>query len=149
MIVGEYCNRVVIISSREASITEAAQLMRQYHVGDLIVTDASNGSNKPIGILTDRDIVIELIAREQDLASVTVGDIMSTELHTARETDDMMQTIQHMRNEGVRRMPVINVEGNLSGILTVDDVIDIIAEQLQGLAELTRKGRRFEQQKRD
>ena len=134
--VGDVCNREVIIIDREGSIREAAGLMRKYHVGDIVVVEKKNKDRFPVGILTDRDIVLELIALDVDINTVTVGDAMSFELITAREEEDVMETIKRMRHKGVRRIPVVNDRGGLEGILAVDDLIDLLAEQLTDLARL-------------
>ncbi len=75
MSAGEYCNRDVIIIERSESIRVAVDLMRQHHVGDVVVVEKENGSAKPVGILTDRDIIIEILAEDVDLGSVAVGDV--------------------------------------------------------------------------
>lgn len=77
MPIGEICNREVVIVRKEDSILEAAKLMREYHVGDVVVVDDREGRVIPLGILTDRDIVVELIAKEVPLDSVSVQDVMS------------------------------------------------------------------------
>jgi len=136
MRVGEYCNREVVFVEQESSLVEAAQLMRKYHVGDLVVVDEHHGRRHPIGILTDRDIVIKLVAEGLALDSVTVGDVMSFELQVAREQDDLYETLQRMRVRGIRRMPVIDAEGVLIGLLTFDDLLELISEQLSQVVEL-------------
>lgn len=147
MSVGEYCNREVVIIDRKASIKEAARLMREHHVGDLVVVEGASGA-LPVGILTDRDIVVELIARDIDLASVAIGDVMSFELHVAREEDDILETLSYMRDKGVRRMPVIGRDEKLVGILTADDIIELIGEQLTQLVQLISREQRRERQTR-
>jgi CBS domain-containing protein len=146
--VGEVCNREVIIIDREGSIREAAGLMREYHVGNVVVVEEKNADRFPVGILTDRDIVLELIALDVDINAVTVGDAMSFDLITAREDDDVVETIKRMRHKGVRRIPVVNDRGGLEGILAVDDLIDYISEQLTDLARLVMGEPQRESEKR-
>ena len=136
MLVSEFCNREVIIVNRETTILEAAKLMRSEHVGDLVVTDYRNGRQVPVGILTDRDIVVELLAEEVDLDKVTVGDAMSYELLSVKEQNGLQETIEEMRSHGVRRLPVVDDAGSLVGIVTVDDLVELIAEQLTDLVSL-------------
>jgi len=136
MVVGDICNREVIIVEREGSILEAAKLMRKYHVGNVIVVDDRDGVRIPVGILTDRDIVIGVLADSVDIDAVTIGDAMSFELLTAREDDDPMETIKRMRIKGVRRIPVVDRRGGLVGVLAVDDLVEILSEQLTDLAGL-------------
>jgi len=146
--IGELCTRDVIITSPETTITEAAQLMRKYHVGDLLVTTGNSGKHTPIGIVTDRDIVVELIAMELDVSTVTVGDIMSQNLHTAGEEDGLTETIKNMRDAGVRRLPVVDSEQNLIGIFSLDDAVEIVAEQLHDLTGIIHQEQRQEHRSR-
>jgi CBS domain-containing protein len=110
--------------------------MRKQHVGDVIVVDKENGSAKPIGILTDRDVIVEILAEDVDPDAVAVGDVMSHELHTVGEETKLMDAIKRMRAKSVRRMPVVDRNGALVGILTADDVVELLAEQLSDLAAL-------------
>jgi CBS domain-containing protein len=132
----EICNREVVFIGRESSIRDAVGLMRTYHVGSVVVVDEDQGRRLPVGLLTDRDVVIELLAKDVELDKVSVGDVMSGEILTAGEEDDILETIQLMRSGGIRRLPVVDKDGGLAGIVTVDDLIDLIAEQLTDLARL-------------
>lgn len=148
MPVGEFCNREVVVVGKDAGIAEAVRLMRDHHVGDLVVVELRGEQRIPVGILTDRDIVMEVLAEEVDPATVSVGDLMSIELYTAREDEELLDVIARMRTHGVRRMPVVNAQQSLVGILTVDDVIELLAEQVNALAGLIRRERTREQKTR-
>lgn len=139
MTIGEFCNREVVVAPKESTIVEVAKLMRQHHVGDVVVVDSSGDENVPVGIITDRDIVLEIIAREVDQNTVAVGDVMSHELVMAKEQDGIWVTLQRMRSYGVRRLPVINERGGLEGILTVDDLLDLLSEELLLLAGVVKR----------
>lgn len=143
MSVGELCNREVVIACPEENLLEAARLMRRYHVGDLIVVEGA-GSKVPVGILTDRDIVVEVVAQEVDPANVSVADVMSQPLFSVREGDELTGTIERMRHLGVRRAPVVDESGTLVGILTLDDVLEELAELLANLVSLTGRERKRE-----
>lgn len=136
MPIGEICNRDVVFVTRSSSILEAAQLMRQYHVGDLVVAEERSDMRVPVGLVTDRDLVVEVLAENVDLSTVNVGDIMGAELVTARESDGIYETIQRMRAKGVRRIPVVNSRGGLEGIVAVDDLLSLLADEIMGLANL-------------
>ncbi|HSD96103.1 MAG TPA: CBS domain-containing protein [Sulfuricaulis sp.] len=136
MTIGKVCNREVVFIHAQASIPEAARLMREYHVGDLVVTREKTGKRVPVGIVTDRDIVLEVIAEGVGMDDVNVGDIMSDNLVTARESDGFLETIKVMRAKGIRRLPVVNDDNELVGILSVDDLIDLLSEQIVDLARL-------------
>jgi len=148
MTVGEFCNREVVIAERETTIVEAAKLMRKYHVGDLVVVDRREEMNIPVGIITDRDIVVEIIAGEVSLDSACTGDVMSFELTTAKEHDGILEALQKMRGLGIRRMPVVNDRGGLEGILAVDDVLELLAEELTLLASAATQGQEKEKKLR-
>ena len=136
MTIGKVCNREVVFIHAQASVPEAARLMREYHVGDLVVTKEKTGKRVPVGIVTDRDIVLEVIAEGVGMDDVSVGDIMSDNLVTARESDGLLETIKVMRAKGIRRLPVVNDDNELVGILSVDDLIDLFSEQIVDLARL-------------
>ncbi len=145
MSVGQFCNRDTVIVRREDSIVTAAQLMRQNHVGTVVVVTDVDGMLKPAGIVTDRDLVLEVLAAELDPETVTIGDLVSYELVTARESDGIWETIQRMRTKGVRRMPVINGNGALVGIITVDDLLDILAAELSEVTKVVAREQMREQ----
>ena len=145
---GDICNREVVFIQREASVFEAASLMREHHVGDLVVMEEKHGRRTPVGILTDRDIVLEVIAEGVDLGGVVVGDIMSFELTTAGEDDDLFDTVKRMRTKGIRRLPVVDRAGALVGIVTVDDLLDLLAEQVSDLARIIQREQTRERERR-
>jgi CBS domain-containing protein len=123
--------------------------MREHHVGGLVVVQEKFGKRVPVGIITDRDLVIEVIAAGVDMGDISVGDIMSDPLVTACEGDDLLETLKMMRARGIRRLPVIDDDdGALAGILTVDDLIDLFSEQIADLARLIAFEQKREQEKR-
>jgi CBS domain-containing protein len=144
MPVGELCVRQTVIAPRNTSVLEAAKLMRQHHVGDVVITDEKDGRRLPVGIVTDRDIVLEVLAEGIDEQKLTVGDIMSTGLVTVRESEGLFQTIQLMRAKGVRRAPVVDEQGALVGIVAVDDLLELLAEELNELVKLIAREQRRE-----
>ncbi|MDX1776547.1 MAG: CBS domain-containing protein [Desulfobulbales bacterium] len=136
MTVGKFCNRDVIIANENSTIVEVAKLMRHHHVGDVVIVSTNGGRVKPIGILTDRDIVIELLACDVPLDAVVAGDIMSYELVTAKEWDSICDVLQRMRAKGIRRVPVVNAADELVGILSINDLLELFAEELNLLAKV-------------
>jgi CBS domain-containing protein len=127
------CKRDVAFAARATTAQSAAKLMRRYHVGSLVVVDHTDGRRRPVGIVTDRDIVLEIYALDLDPNVITIGDIMSQELITVPETFGVMETTQLMRIKGIRRVPVVDGEGDLVGIITVDDVLQVLAEELNAV----------------
>ena len=134
MPIREICNREVVFSYPNHTVREAALLMREYHVGDLVVVE-ENGKRKPVGIVTDRDIAISIVALGLDPDVITVGDIMGPELVTMRENQGVFETIQQMRFKGVRRLPIVGEEGALVGIVAVDDLVALFADELSELSK--------------
>jgi len=148
MAIGEICNREVVFAQRETTVLEGARLMRQHHVGDLVVVDESGGKRVPAGIVTDRDVVLEIVCMELEASVLTVGDIMGPELATVRENEGVFETIRYMRSKGVRRVPVVDARGGLVGIVTLDDLVAILAEEMNELAKLIATEGRRERQTR-
>ena len=146
MNVGEICNRIVMFAYRGTSLTDAARLMREHHVGSLVVVDETAQGRVPVGMLTDRDIVVAAVAGDVNPRTVTVGEVMQGELQTVREEDSVSDALRLMRRRGIRRLPVVTMGGTLAGIVTVDDLLGIAAEQLNDLvraigAEQSREAR--------
>jgi CBS domain-containing protein len=141
MTVGKICNRDVIVIRPGDSVQTAARLMHEYHTGDVIVVEERDGLRVPVGIVTDRDVVVEVIAAGVAPEAVSVGDIMSPELVTAHEEDDLWDTLQRMRINAVRRIPVIDESDALVGILTLDDLLELLAGELVDLARVANRQR--------
>jgi CBS domain-containing protein len=144
MAVGEICNREVVVTEKTVSVVEAAQLMRTHHVGDLIVVEEKGGRKLPVGIVTDRDIVVEVVAAAVNPEALKVGDIMGAEMATVLESEGLFEALRYMRDKGVRRMPVVDNSGGLAGILTLDDVLSLLAEEMTELAKLVSHERQRE-----
>ena len=146
MSAGEFCNRDVVVMGRTEPAIEAARLMRDHHVGDVVVIDERDGKRYPKGIVTDRDLVLELLAPDAggEAGALAVQDLVTEPLLTAYEEDSVLETLKRMRAHGVRRMPVIAADGSLAGILTVDDFIGLVAEALGDLAGLADRARAHE-----
>jgi CBS domain-containing protein len=137
MKIGEICTVQTIYCKRDETVQGASLLMRKFHVGDLVVIDQTDGERIPVGIVTDRDIVVSVIALGLDPASLLVGDIMSDDLLTATEDDDVYETIERMRFRGIRRVPVVNGAGGLTGIVSVDDLLEFLAEEMGELSRIS------------
>jgi CBS domain-containing protein len=131
---GELCNREVVVAYRNTPLVEAARLMRAHHVGSLVVVVDRLSERVPVGILTDRDIVVAVVAKEVDPRKLTVGDVATGDLLTVREKDGIPDALRLMREKGVRRVPVLTHSGALAGILTIDDFLELVAEELGAFA---------------
>jgi CBS domain-containing protein len=138
----------VVVVKKDESVQAAALLMRRYHVGDLVVVEEGRGRCVPVGILTDRDIVIETLAEDVNIEELTIGDIMSLDLVTVNEDEDVIDAIEMMRAKGIRRVPVVDRSGALVGIVTVDDLIELFAEVIGDIAKLITHEQKREKEKR-
>lgn len=136
MRIGDICTSEIVSCSRDTTVQQAAGLMRRHHVGDLIVVDTLGDGGVPVGILTDRDIVMAVIAPGLDPAGLLAGDVMSEELLTAQETDSVSDTLARMRLRGIRRVPVLDAQGSLRGIVSADDLLGFIAGELSALVQI-------------
>lgn len=138
MRVSEICSRNVSQVRRDVSVLEAARRMREEHVGDLIVVEDHKGSTIPVGVLTDRDVVVGILAKDGDhVRTLDVGDVVEEgALVSATEDEDVAPVLKRMRSFGVRRLPVVDELGALSGVLSIDDVIAALADELAEVAAL-------------
>lgn len=144
MSVGKICTRTVTIIDRTESAREAAKLMRKHHVGDLVVVDVKDARRIPVGIVTDRDIVISVVASEVDADKITVSDIMSPKVVTAHVEEDELELAQRMRGLGIRRIPVVDERGSLIGIIAMDDLLEHLSEGLNSIAHIHERQREHE-----
>jgi CBS domain-containing protein len=130
---GDVCTRSVTIVEPTLGVIDAARLMREHHVGCVVVVREEGFGRVPVGMLTDRDIVTAIVAREVDLRTLRVEDVMSSHLVSAREEDSVLDVLSLMRRKGVRRIPVTGQRGELVGLVALDDLLEIVAEQMQAI----------------
>jgi CBS domain-containing protein len=152
MNVRDICKRQVATVSPRTDLIAAAELMRERHVGFLVVVEpqletAPNGSaphGPPIGVLTDRDITVCVVARGADPRQLTVADVMTRGPTTVAETEPLDRALHTMRRMGVRRLPVVNSHGLVTGVIALDDVIDLLAGQILDVSAAVRNEQRIE-----
>ncbi len=132
MNVGQICKRSVVTVREFEEITAAARLMREKHVGYLVVVEPIAGADtlRPVGVLTDRDIVVSVIARDVDPRALNVGDVMTRQPVVVGEGAPLSAALKDMRRIGVRRLPVVSGVGHLTGLLSLDDVLDTLSGEL-------------------
>lgn len=148
MNIGALCNRNVVFASEDMSLKDAAGLMRDKHVGSLVVVQDSASGQVATGMLTDRDIAIVAMAREFDPQTLRIADVMSTDLVTARPEDSVNEVLTLMRSRGVRRVPVTSDKGVLLGIVTLDDLLEVVAEEMRGFVQAIESAQSHEKQVR-
>ena len=139
MLVSTLCTRDVACCNSDTSARGMAQLMRERHVGELLVTEMIDGRLTPLGIVTDRDLVVEVMATEVSPDAMTAADLMTTSLLCVQESDAVDEAIERMAVAGVRRVPVLDVHGALVGVLSVDDVTGFLAKELSDVGRIARR----------
>lgn len=145
MNVGSICTRKVVTASPQLDVQAAAELMRQEHIGFLVVVPQEPRSPRPpLGVVTDRDIVVAVVAKRADPASLKVGDVMSIQPVLASESDPVDLALRTMRRAGVRRLPVVNGRGEVVGVLSLDDLLEFVAREVESLSGAVRNGRQIE-----
>lgn len=133
---GDICTRVVAITYPSMALNEAARLMREHHVGSLVVVEERTLEDRfAVGMLTDRDIAMGVVAADRDPHGMRVGDLMSKGIVTAREEDSLADVLTTMRRKGVRRVPVVSPRGLLVGLVSLDDVLDVLAQEMKAVAD--------------
>lgn len=142
--IGEICNRSVAFATEEMSVKEAAQLMRDQHVGSLVVVREAGKGRIVVGVVTDRDIAIVAVARDFDPQTLRMVDIMSADPVTAHPGDSINEVLTIMRERGVRRIPVTTNDGVLIGIVTLDDLLGIFAEEMHAFVKAIVSGQKRE-----
>jgi len=144
MAIGEICSRDVVLTPRDTNVREAAKLMREHHVGALVVVEETGEGPRPVGVLTDRDIVVGIVAKGLDAGVLRVDEVMAPQVVTASERAGVAETMELMRAKGVRRVPVVDARGMLVGIVTADDFVDLLAEEMGALARMIAREQRRE-----
>lgn len=142
------CTRDVAMCSAQTSVVEAAAMMRDGHAGDLVVVREREGRYEPVGMLTDRDIVLAVVSPDAPAGSLFVGDVMSAPVAVASVDDDLWLLAKRMRQHGVRRLPVVGDDGELVGIVSLDDLLRAAAALLDELRLVAARQPYFEEKQR-
>jgi len=148
MLLSSFCILEVACCTPRATALEAAHLMRKRHTGDLVVMEDDQERSEPLGVITDRDIVIEVLAKGLDPSTTLVGSIMRKPVVIAHESEDSAETLERMKAHGVRRMPVVGSRGKLVGIVTADDILKRVAVEIDALVDVVARERREEERAR-
>lgn len=140
MQVSAICNRDIVTIDAQRSLMEAARMMRDHHVGALVVTCSDARGEQVCGILTDRDLVVDALARMPLELDMEVGDLAHVDLTVIAENASLNEAVVAMQDSGVRRLLVTDGAHHLSGIVSMDDVIEACAELVDGMAKIIRNG---------
>lgn len=136
MCVGDICRRDVVTIAPESSLCDAARVMREKHVGMLVVVEpAADPADRTVqGVLTDRDIVITVVGRDAEAKDLKVMDVMTRNPLLVAAGTSVAAVLRLMRMDGVRRVPVVGARNELVGVLSIDDVLDVVADQLTAIS---------------
>jgi predicted transcriptional regulator len=134
MSIEKYCQNDVVTIAQNASIQEAAKLMREKHIGSLLVTHEKE-DQRPMGIITDRDIVLKIVTQKNDIGAYKVSDAMSTDLLLLPHDVEVRVAIEAMSSRGVRRAP-IHKQDKICGIISLDDLMVRLAREMSDLADV-------------
>ena len=130
----ELCRRAAVTANADATLAQVSKLMRREHVGSVVVVE--EGSDKPIGIVTDRDIVLEVVAAGLDPLTITACEVMTPSPVVTQADDDVWWALKVMRDRGVRRLPIVDAQQRVTGIIALDDVMQHVGSTMSDIAQL-------------
>lgn len=136
MKIGEICSRNVLAVGANEPLAKAAQAMCARNVGSVVVVDSHNGAMRPIGIVTDRDLLRGQFDRKADLFCLSAGDVMTSDPLVLADDCDVADAVELMSGRAVRRVPVVDKCGTLVGIVSFDDLLPVLAGQMTAIARL-------------
>lgn len=136
MSVLDICTTKVVVIDKNEPLLRAAMLMKDAGVGNVLVIEGQDENRVPIGIVTDRDLVVEVLDKERDIDRLKVEDVMMSEIVTIREDLAVAECLDKMQKEKIRRAPVIDKHGHLKGIISVDDLVFELSKEVASLAKI-------------
>lgn len=148
MLIKDLCNPDVVCCEPQTLVRDAAHLMRTKHVGDLIVVNDLDGERLPIGVVTDRDLAVEVLGNGRDPSSTVVADLVRQPVVIANEEEDSARVLERMRTHGVRRIPVVDRSGATVGVVTLDDLLHLFVDEAKSLLEVISIGQNRERHAR-
>ncbi len=139
MSIKDICERDVVTTTKDTSVYEVAKLMKKHNVGNVVVVDNQVITDKPVGILTDRDIAIKIVAEDVDARQISVRDIMAENPLILHANQSINEALDMMCAKGVRRAPISDDTHKVVGIASIDDLFIMLAEEMGSLSKLIRK----------
>ena len=132
MSLGNLCRREVVVVNQGTPIKEAVKFMEEKNIGSVIVV----GGGKPVGIATDRDILLRVVNKGLDPEKSSVDDVMTKEIVTLKEGMGLFEALEQVKGKGIRRFPIVDARGNLKGIMTLDDIIYLLGKEMADVASI-------------
>jgi CBS domain-containing protein len=138
MSVGKICSRVLATASPDETVRAAARRMAEYEVGDLVVLDVDRHT-RAIGMVTDRDIVLRCVAAKLDPDQTRVADVMTAPAQAVAETTSIEGALSLMAKTGTRRLVVTGDGERVVGIVSLDDVLQLLSEEAGAIGRLVKR----------
>lgn len=135
MSVGRICSRVVTTAAPHETVRAVADRMAEHNVGSVVVVEGGI----PVGILTDRDLAVRVVATGVDAEKARADDVMTEAVRTLDESTPIEEALRAMKARGVRRLVVTGPEGSLAGVVTLDDVLELLVEEMEAIGAVVRK----------
>ncbi len=135
MTVLECCRMDVVTASPDAKVIEVAGMMNDSNVGCVVITE----NQCPVGIVTDRDLVTRVMATGRDPKKTAISEVMTRDPVVVEDGTGLFEAMQFIREEGVRRLPIVDSDGNLAGIITTDDIIRLIGQEMQFIGDVIKE----------
>lgn len=132
MAIQELVRTDVVTAPPDASARNVATLMEEKDVGSVLIVE----DNRPVGIVTDRDLTLEVVSRGSDATELSVSDVMTTNPFTVDQDEGIYEVLAQVSQEGVRRIPVTGEDGTLVGIVTLDDFVVLLAGEMQNVSDV-------------
>ena len=132
MSLGNLCRREVVVVNQGTPIKEAVKFMEEKNIGSVIVV----GGGKPVGIATDRDILLRVVNKGLDPEKSSVDEVMTKEIVTLKEGMGLFEALEQVKGKGIRRFPIVDARGNLKGIMTLDDIIYLLGKEMADVASI-------------
>ncbi len=148
MILEKIARKDVITVTEGATMQEAAKAMRDHHVGSVVVIDQRGNRKMPVGMVTDRDIVVSTSAFGIPPNSVYVKDVMSSTLVMAKAGDSFNHVLNLMKEHGVKRIPLVDSEGSLVGMISTHELMSVLSDELSVVVGVTERQHQVESDRR-
>jgi len=128
------CRREIVCVDVNTVVLEATGMMEEMNVGSVVVIQ----NDRPVGMVTDRDVVLRVVNKKLDPAAVKVGDIMSLEVVTLKQSTGLYEALEQIKESGsrVRRFPIVDDNGAIKGIITLDDVIYLLGKEMADVSSI-------------
>jgi CBS domain-containing protein len=133
-----FCRKDLVTIKPEDPVQLAADLMTERHVGSVVVV---NVEGRPLGMLTDRDLVCRVMAMRKDPARTLVRDVMSSSAAVIRKDELIDEALIQMRQLGARRLPIVDGAGAAVGMVSLDDLVVMLSTELGQTAAVIRSNR--------